>query len=90
MPSFNIRIDENSRETLRELARNEGATMQLVLQRAIENYRRQRFFDETNAAYASLKSDPAAWREELEERTLWEQTLGDGQDDDESSKAVPR
>ena len=36
------------------------------------------FLDAANAAYAALKNDPVAWQEELEERALWDRTLGDG------------
>lgn len=37
----------------------------------------QSLLAETNAAYAALKADPAAWHEELAERELWEATLAD-------------
>lgn len=33
---------------------------------------------ETNRAYATLKADPAAWKQERRERALWEGTLADG------------
>lgn len=33
---------------------------------------------ETNRAYAALKADPAAWKEERRERARWEGTLADG------------
>jgi hypothetical protein len=49
-----------------------------TLERAVETIRQQ-ILDTTNAAYAALKEDPKAWRAELEERRLWEQTLSDGQ-----------
>lgn len=32
----------------------------------------------TNRAYAILKADSQAWKEELQERALWEGTLSDG------------
>jgi hypothetical protein len=51
--------------------------MQAVLERAIDYYRRQQLFDEADAAYAALRSDPEGWQEELEERKLWEATLAD-------------
>ena len=82
MPSANVRISAETRETLRELARQEGESMQAVLDKAIENYRRQKFLDDANAAFATLKSNPKAWKEELEERKLWDLTLNDGLDDE--------
>jgi hypothetical protein len=33
---------------------------------------------ETNRAYAVLKADPKAWKEERQERALWDGTLADG------------
>jgi hypothetical protein len=52
--------------------------MQSVLDDAIEQYWRDRFLDEVNAAYAALRSDPKAWKEEEAERALWDRTLADG------------
>ena len=38
----------------------------------------ERLLEETNRAYAALRSDPDAWKEERQERTLWDETLSDG------------
>lgn len=54
--------------------------MQTILDKAIERYRRDKFVRDANADFAALKRDPKAWREELKERDLWEQTLSDGLD----------
>ena len=40
--------------------------------------RRRELLGETNRAYAMLKADPEAWKEERKERALWEGTLADG------------
>ncbi len=56
--------------------------MQTVLAKAVEAYRRQRFWDRHNEAYALLREDPESWAEELTERKLWESTLMDGLEDD--------
>jgi hypothetical protein len=84
MSSTTVRISENSIKVLRELASQEGETMQDTLDKAIEAYRRQRFFEQLNAAYAALRNDPEAWQVELEERRLWEATLMDGLDPEET------
>ena len=73
-----IRISVHAKATLRELALHEGKPMQAVLDEAIEHYQRERLLDEANAAYARLKSDPKAWKEELAERAQWDGTLADG------------
>jgi hypothetical protein len=74
----NIRISPRSKAVLRTLAKQEGKPMQAVLDEAIEHYQRDKFLDEVNAAFANLRSDPKAWKEERAERALWDETLGDG------------
>ena len=54
--------------------------MQSVLDRVIEIYRRDRFLRAANADFAALKSDPKAWKKELQERELWDRALPDGLD----------
>jgi len=49
-----------------------------VLEKAIEQYRRERFLRGANADFEALRRDPKAWKEEHRERALWEQTLADG------------
>ncbi len=78
MPSTSIRIDERALAVLRELAIRERQSMQAVLSEAIEGYRRKRFLDEANAAFAALRGDPEAWGEEEREREIWDRTAGDG------------
>ena len=77
----NIRITPRSKAVLRVLAKQEGKPMQAVLDEAIEHYQRDKFLDEVNAAYASLRSDPKAWKEEQAERALWDKILADGLND---------
>jgi hypothetical protein len=74
----NIRISPRSKAVLRTLAKQEGKPMQAVLDEAIEHYQRDKFLDEVNAAFANLRSDPKAWKEERAERALWDETVGDG------------
>lgn len=82
MPSSTVRISEAKREVLRELATWTGESMQAVLEKAIEHYQRELFLERANAAFAALRKDPAAWKEELEEREQWDVTLADGLKDD--------
>jgi hypothetical protein len=76
----NIRISPHSKAILRELAEHDGRPMQNVLDEAIEQYRRDRFFREVDESYARLQADPEAWQEELDERRLWDATMADGLD----------
>ena len=82
MSSATVRISLATREKLRVLADKSGESMNSVLERAIEAYRRQQFLEQANDAYATLRSNPEAWREEHEERSSWETTIGDGVEDD--------
>ena len=52
--------------------------MTVVLEKAIETYRRQKFLEEANASYAALKANPKKWKEETAERELWDSTSADG------------
>ncbi|MBM4329634.1 MAG: toxin-antitoxin system protein [Deltaproteobacteria bacterium] len=82
MPTGTVRINQKSHNILRKIASTEGKPMQAILEAAIEEYRRQRFLHEANAAYAALRNDPKEWKEELAERKEWDSTLIDGQEDD--------
>lgn len=78
MASTTVRISKETRETLRELAEQVGQPIQKVLDNAVEAYRRQCILEQANAAYAALRADAEAWREEQSERQQWEGTLADG------------
>jgi hypothetical protein len=80
MPA-NVRIQPETYDKLRQLADEAGVTMPEVLAEAIDELFRKRFLDECNRAYGRLKADPKAWKQELEERKVWEQTLSDGLED---------
>jgi hypothetical protein len=74
----NIRITPRAKAALRALAKAEGKPMQAVLDQAIEQYSRDKFLDEVNAAYAVLWKDPKLAKEEKAERALWDRASGDG------------
>jgi predicted transcriptional regulator len=79
MPSATVRISKGTRETLRDLAAKSGESMQTIIDRAIEEYRRQSFIEQANKAYLALRENPEAWEAELKERREWEATLADNQ-----------
>jgi hypothetical protein len=78
MSESTINISKPTHDILIELAESSGETIQTVLDKAIENYRRILFLKEANRAFANLRKNEALWQEELEERQLWEDTIGDG------------
>ncbi len=76
--SATIRITTQSREAVRELARETGLQQQEILDLAVEAYRRQLFLRSANSAFAALRDNPAAWAAETEERQVWDAAVGDG------------
>ncbi len=57
MVSTTVRISAETRERLRELAQKEKGTLQSVIEKAIETYRRESLLEEANRAYERLMSD---------------------------------
>ncbi len=78
MSGTTVRVGKTTRDKLRELAALENEPMHVILDRAIEDYRRKRFLEEANRTYAALRRDPEAWQTEQEERKAWDTTLADG------------
>jgi predicted transcriptional regulator len=73
----NVRISPHAHELLRQLAEEEQASMQAILDKAIERYRRESFLRAANSEFEALQGDPRAWKHEAQERQAWEQTLPD-------------
>ena len=84
MPSTTVRLNVDSWETLRRIAKESGRPLQEILAEAIEQYRRKVFLEQANTEYAALRAQPEGWAEELAERRPWESTLLDGLEDDET------
>ncbi|MGI8855050.1 MAG: toxin-antitoxin system protein [Thermomicrobiales bacterium] len=82
--TMTVRITPQAHETLKALAEQSGETMQAVLDRLVAQEQESLFWQQTNAAYAALRADEAAWQEEIAERALWDTTLMDGLEDERS------
>lgn len=78
MNTTTIRVSTDTHSLLQELSRVSGVSMQIIVERALEQYRRQQVLDAANAAYAALHAQPSAWAEWEQEQAEWEQTLADG------------
>ena len=81
MASTTVRISQESVKLLRDLASQENKSMQAILDQALEHYRRKSFLEKANQAYERLKQDPDLWQKELDERSQWEGTLMDGNEE---------
>lgn len=76
-----MRIDDRTHGIIRSLAGSQS--MQDVVQEAVEDLKRKRFFERMNAAYAAMQDDADSWAEEQQERAEWDTTIGDGLDEGE-------
>jgi predicted DNA-binding protein len=76
--AITAKISEPTHRTLKQMSEKTGKPMQLVLEEAVELYRREKFFEDLNRGVLALKENPQAWAEELKERRLLEGTLSDG------------
>jgi len=73
-----VRVSEATRDLLRKLAAREGGSMQAVLEKALEAYRRREFLEGVNRGYAALRADPEQWADLEDERAAWDVTIADG------------
>ena len=62
------------------MAREQGASMSSILDKAVEMYRRQCFLEAANRQFAELRQDAQAWKEEQEERAAWQAVGSDSSD----------
>ncbi len=75
MSTMTVRVHENTHRSLKELAGQTGQAMADILAAALEQYRRQLFLRGLAEDFADLRTDSAAWDEELRERQAWDATL---------------
>ncbi len=73
-----VEIGNTSYKMLQEIAARSGESIPQILDKAIEQYRKQKFLEEANQAYTALRNNPEAWAGEIEEREAWDVTLADG------------
>ena len=83
METTTIRLDLSTQKVVRELARERKQPMNAILRQAVECYRRELLLDQSNAVWAAMRADEAAWQEEMEEQRLFDGTLLDGLQNDE-------
>ena len=75
--SVTVRISPETRESVQRIARESNESMQSVIAKAVEEYKRYLLIERTNEAFAALRIQPKRWAEELEERHLWNAILND-------------
>jgi hypothetical protein len=79
MKATTIRVDVSARDRLAQIADDEfhGVSLGEALTLLIDEHEMHL----AHAAYARLRSDPAAWGEYQAEVAAWDGTAGDGLDD---------
>ena len=80
-----VRVTDETLAALRDLSQQTAESMQDIVAKAVEAYRRQQILELSNAAYAALKADPQAWQDMRDERAVWDVTLADGLEDEVGS-----
>lgn len=73
-----IRVTKELYNAIKALSSQQNDTVQTVLEEAVKEYQRKRFFEQMDVAFARLKADDAGWKEELSERRAWDGLLSDG------------
>jgi hypothetical protein len=73
-----VRISDSGRSLLAQLARDANTSMTVVLDAALETYRRHRFLAQAAAAYETLASDPVAAEDYRREINDLDGTSADG------------
>ena len=75
------KISDRSKKMIQEITHKTGESQIAVIEQAVLYYHRQWRIDQVNKAYAKLKKNKRAWKEELKEQAIWEKTLKDGLED---------
>lgn len=85
MATTTIRVSPEAHRILKLLSDRRGVTLVEALDEIVSAWERDHFFQEFNAAYATLRNADTAWREELDERAAWDVTLMDNQGEDHAT-----
>ncbi|MHC5541157.1 toxin-antitoxin system protein [Singulisphaera rosea] len=83
--SLTIRVSRSTHELLRDLASKSNATITAVVDEAVHDLRRKKFWADFNAACEAAKADPVAWADLRHEDSAWEATLADGLEQEKPS-----
>lgn len=73
-----VRVNESTHSAISSLAKELGESMQSVVDKAVERYKRDIFLEQLNQDFRCLRENEEDWNVELEERRLWDNTLLDG------------
>ncbi|MBA2278200.1 MAG: ribbon-helix-helix protein, CopG family [Chloroflexia bacterium] len=78
-----VRVEPKLHAKLRSLSDSERRSISQVIEEAIDDYEKAKFWRAMHEGYARLRADPAAWSEYEQEVALWDTVSGDGLEDEE-------
>jgi hypothetical protein len=76
--SLTIRVARSTHELLRDLADRSNTTITAVVDEAVRDLQRKKFWADFNAVCEVLQADPVAGADLRREDAAWEETLADG------------
>ena len=79
--TYQAKISTKSKKIIQEIVHETGESQVAVIEHAVLVYHREWRMQKINEAYAQLKEDKEAWKNELKDRSILEQTSGDGLED---------
>ncbi len=83
--SLTIRVSRSTHELLRDLAAQSNSTITTVVEEAVRDLQRKKFWADFNAACEALQADPVTWADLRREDAAWEETLADGLEEEQQS-----
>ena len=69
--TVNVRVTKQTHQQLGSIAKESDLSMQTMIDKAVDTYRKQAFLEGLNADFATLRSDPDKWAAEIQEREFW-------------------
>jgi predicted transcriptional regulator len=77
-----IKVSVHTRDRLKKLADDDRLTMDAELAQALDKAEEARFWEGVQADYARLQADADEWADYRSELADWDQTAGDGLDEE--------
>jgi predicted transcriptional regulator len=78
MGTVTVRVSTATRDLIARLATEKGMTMTAVVEEAVDDYRRKKFFEDLHAAVERTRADPEAWADYQAEVAIFDKAAGDG------------
>lgn len=78
MESQTVRVSKKTHAALRRMAEKAGSSMAAILEAAVCDYEKNKYWEEFDAGYSALRADPEKWGDFQRELAAWDVTLADG------------